>query len=258
METETATVTTDTFFNGRIRVRQRGTGYRFSIDAALLALHAEPGKGERVLDIGTGCGIIPLLLAHRHPEAGTITGVEVQPALAALAGRNVRENGMENRIRIVCQDAATLSGRSLGAPFDLAVTNPPYRKADSGRINPDTERAVARHELRIDLPILLDAVRRMVRTGGRVAVIYAAERTAELLCGMRERNLEPKILRPILSTARADAKLVLVEGRKAARPGLRITAPFVVYRDDGRYTDQARRALGECERDGGGPNALRT
>ncbi|MBW2642213.1 MAG: methyltransferase [Deltaproteobacteria bacterium] len=133
-------LTTDSLFNGSILVKQHGAGYRFSLDAVLLAQHARPSPDDTVLDLGTGCGIIPLILAYRHPKI-IIYGVEVQKELADIATLNIAENGMEDRITIHCKDLKRLKQDMTCGPVDLVVTNPPYMKVASGRLNPNQQRA---------------------------------------------------------------------------------------------------------------------
>jgi tRNA1Val (adenine37-N6)-methyltransferase len=232
-------LTADTFFNGRIRIKQDRSGYRFSIDAVLLAYYANPRVGDRVLDLGTGCGIIPLILSFRNSKI-TVFGVEVQPVLAEMADFNVKDNRMEDRIRILCRDMKSLKPEVISGPVDLIVSNPPYRKSDSGRINPDRQRAVARHEIRATLSDVIQAARRMLRPAGRFVTIYTAERTAELLTQMRSERIEPKNIRSIHSYSQSDAKLVLVEGMKAGRPGTTISPPLILYEKNGDYSEEVK------------------
>jgi len=229
--------TTDTFFNGRIQVRQPRTGYRFSIDAVLLAHLAEPRPKDRVLELGTGCGIVSLILAHRMPGV-RVTAVELQAELAELARENVRRNGLEARIAVVEADLRTLWPKGAGGPFDLVLSNPPYRRWRSGRINPDPQKAVARHEIESRLSDVIAAARRLLTRSGRFALIYPAERAAELLTEMCAARIEPKQMRAIHSRLDAEAKLVMVEGASGAGPALKIGPPLAVYGDDGKYTPQ--------------------
>ncbi len=233
--TLTSGITTDTFFNGRVQVVQASQGYRFSIDAILLAAAVQPKPGERLLDLGTGCGIIPLILAFRNP-AVRIHGVEVQADLVKLAQMNVAGNHMHKQITILQTDMRLLTAKALGGPMDWVVSNPPYRRPNSGRINPNAQRALARHEIKLNLIELLQTVRRMLRTGGGFMVIYPGERVADLFFEMRSAGIEPKRLRCIHSNSEAGAKLVLVKGVTGARPGLSIEEPLVLYNKDGSYT----------------------
>ena len=231
------TLTSDSFFNGQLRIRQQQGGYRFSIDAVLLAYYARPRPGDRVLDLGTGCGIIPLILAYRCPQI-TVYGIEVQKKLSDLARFNVSDNRMESQVTILCNDMKSLKSTMISGLVDLVVSNPPYRRSHSGRLNPDYQRAVARHEIAVTLSDLIATAKRILRTSGRFVTIYSAERTAELLTLMRSARIEPKILRSIHSNRKSEAKLVLVEGKKEARTGLRIESSLILYDEDGNYTDE--------------------
>ncbi len=220
-------LTKDHFFNGRLKVLQYRDGYRFSIDAAVLAALARPRPGDAVVDLGTGCGIIPLMLVHQRPDI-RVAAVEIQPELAELARRNAMENRMADAIAIHCADMRTLTPAAVGAPVDLVVSNPPFREGRSGRVNPNPQRAMARHEIAIDLPGLIAAGRRLLRTGGRMAVIYPARRLAELLGAMTAAGIVPKYLRMIHSDADADARRAVVAGVMAGRPGLRVAPPLFI------------------------------
>lgn len=233
-------LTTDTFFNGRIQVKQDRFGYRFSIDAVLLAYHARLRPNERVIDLGTGCGIIPLILGYRNPNV-EIWGIEIQEELARLATLNVEENRMEGRISVICTDMKALKPHMIKGPVDLVVSNPPFRKLNSGRINPDRQRAAARHEITVTLYDVVAAVRRILRKSGRFLTIYSAERATDLLTQMRSAGIEPKFIRMIHSGYRTEAKLILVEGVKGGRSGTKIGAPLIIYREDGSYTDEVER-----------------
>jgi tRNA1Val (adenine37-N6)-methyltransferase len=231
--------TSDTFFDGKIKVMQSLTGYRFSIDAVLLAFHAGPQPGDKVLDLGTGCGIISMIMAVRVPDI-KIFAIEVQPALANLAKVNVNQNQLEDRIEVMFTDMKLLKPEMTDGPADLIVCNPPYRKPGSGRINPAEQRAVARHEIKVTLNDILETTRRMLRTAGRFVTIYTAERIADIILGMRSERIEPKFMRMIHSRQELDAKLVLIEGVKEGRNGLVVAPPLIIYDDSGDYTKEVK------------------
>jgi tRNA1Val (adenine37-N6)-methyltransferase len=231
--------TQDFFFDGRLCLKQPLKGYRYSIDSVILASALHPKAGDAVVDLGTGCGIIPLILAFRRSGI-RIWGVELQEELAAVAEANVRENGMASRVTVFCADMRHLRPERFGAPVDMVVSNPPYRQGRSGRVNPDTQRALARHEIAITLLDLVRVGRRLLKTGGRFVTIYAAHRMAELISCMRAERIEPKRLRSIHSSHGQDAHWVLVEGRCGGKTGIAITPPLVVYGEDGNYTEEAQ------------------
>ncbi len=232
--------TTDTFFNGCIQVKQNRSGYRFSIDAVLLAWHTGPRPNDTVLDLGTGCGIIPMILAYRHPGI-RVYGIEVQTDLADIARLNIEGNNMGDRVFIRCMDMKTLNHEVTSGAVDLVVCNPPFRKVRSGRINPDQERAIARHEIKTTLHDVIKTAHSMLRTSGRFLIIYSAERITDILSQMRAFGIEPKWIRMIHSGKNTNAKLLLIEGKKGARPALKIGPPLIIYRKDGTYSDEVKR-----------------
>lgn len=233
-------LTTDSFFNGCIQVKQNRIGYRFSIDAVLLAWHANPKPGDTILDLGTGCGIIPMILAYRHPKV-KIYGVEVQEELADIAILNIIENGMENQISILCRDIKTLKHDDASGPVDLAISNPPFRKSTSGRINPNRQRAIARHEIKTTLYDVVETARRMLKLSGRFVMVYPAERMTDILTQMRASGIEPKSIRMIHSRKNTEAKMVVVEGKKGGRSGLKIGSPLIIYKENGSYSDEVEK-----------------
>ncbi len=233
-------LTADSFFNGRIQIKQHRSGYRFSIDAILLAAHARPGPEDTVLDLGTGCGIIPMILAYRNPGID-VYGIEVQTDLADIAALNITENGLNDQITVLCMDMKALNLEMTSGPVDLVVSNPPFRKAESGRINPNRQRAVARHEIKATLFDVVETGRRMLRTGGRFVMIYLAERMTDILTQMRKAGIEPKSIRTIHSGIETVAKLVLVEGKQGGRAGIKIGPPLIIYRKNGAYTDEVEK-----------------
>ena len=233
-------LTSDTFFDGRLHIKQGTAGYRFSIDAILLAHHTDTNAGERLLDLGTGCGIMPIILTYRNPDIH-VYGIEIQDELANLAASNVDANHMRNRITVLCRDMRNLKPDMIGGPVDVIVCNPPYRKPNSGRLNPDPQRAVARHEIKVSLIDVLQTVRCMLRTAGRFVTIYTAQRSAELLSQMRLGGIEPKFIRTIHSQLDAAAKLILVVGVKGARPGTKIGPPLIIYNADGQYAAEVEK-----------------
>jgi tRNA1Val (adenine37-N6)-methyltransferase len=205
----------------------------------LLAGYAGSLADERLVDLGTGCGIIPLILAFRNPNIVAFA-IEIQQDLAALANSNVAANHMQHRITVLRQDMRDLKPEMIGGPVEVVVCNPPYRKPGSGRLNPDAQRAIARHELKVSLSDVLQTARRMLRTTGRFMTIYTAERVVELLAQMRREGIEPKFMRSIHSQPDMEAKLVLVEGIKGARPATRIGPPLIIYDTKGCYSREVQ------------------
>lgn len=229
--------TLEPFGHGRLWVLQKQRGYRFSIDAVLLAGLTELRPGDRVVDLGTGCGIIPLILACRFPQASFV-GVESQPTLADLARRNVRLNGLDDRVAILPIAMQEVAQHLPPASCQVVVSNPPYRPLGAGRLNPQDEKALARHEVQGSLAAVAQAARYLLPDKGRLAVIYPAWRTVHLLSLLRAHRLEPKTLRFIQARAHSPASLVWVEARHRGREEVQIPPPLIIYEEKGRYTAQ--------------------
>ena len=219
-------------------IRQPRNGYRFTMDALLLAAHVEPGNQDRVLELGAGCGVVSLILALGYPTVEFL-GVELQAELARLARENVLANGLENRMTMLQKDMRVLSKQKCGGGFDWVISNPPYRRCVAGRINPHPQKAMARHEIAITLKELVATARRLLRPQGRLVFIYSSDRLAELLACLTEAGLAPKWLRCIHPRWNTPARLLLVGARKDGRPGLAIRPPLTIYSSSGNYSPEA-------------------
>jgi tRNA1Val (adenine37-N6)-methyltransferase len=236
-------LTADTFFHGKIKVYQHQTGYRYSIDAILLSHFACPRKNDSVIDLGTGCAIIPLIMAYNNPHIKLI-GIEIQKKLAILAHKNVNANDMENRIEIVQQDIKKIKAIKRFNKIDMVTSNPPYHKYKAGRINPDEERAIARHELKINLSEIIQVAGQILQVSGKFVTIYPVERMTEMIREMQDAGLEPKKIRIISSSRSTGAKLFLIEGLKGGRTGLKIAPPLYIYEQEKVYTEEVKNMLG--------------
>lgn len=225
-----------------LRIIQPRRGFRFTLDPLLLAAKVQLKPGERVVDLGTGTGIIPLLLAQRYPES-EVVGIERQSEYVAQARRSVTLNRLEQRISIIQEDLRHCRERNLCQAFDVVVTNPPYRRPGTGRLAPDVSRAAARHEIHGTLDDFLESAGFFLKSGGRFYTIFLAERLPELLALMRSRRIEPKHLRCVQSRSDENAGLVLVEGRRNGRPGLVIAPPLILY-EGTEYSREVLRITG--------------
>ena len=213
----------DSFLDGELRIIQSRRGYRFSVDALLLAEFVSITPDDVVVDLGAGCGIISLLLAKKR-QAGYIVGLELQEELVSQARRNAALNGLEERIAILQGDLRALPLAPRCA--DVVVCNPPYRKSRSGRINPDPRKAIARHEIAMTLIDILAAGKTLLRLGGKLALIYPANRLTEAFSRMRSQDLEPKRLQIIFPDSASHAKLAIIEGTLGGKSGLTILPPL--------------------------------
>lgn len=235
--------TNDYFFNGKIRVSQPRESYRFSVDAPLLARWAQPKKQARILDIGCGCGVVALILAYLYSDM-RVWGVELQPELAEAARRNVIANALPN-LTIEEGNVCELHPDILGAPLDIIVCNPPYFKVKSGKINTNAIVARARHEMTLDIPTLAAVSRKLLKTRGRLNLIYPAERLGMLISELTARDLIPKRLRCIHSFQGHEACLVLLECCFMGSHGLKVLPPLYIYRAVNEYTDEVKTMFAE-------------
>jgi len=228
--------TLDELSIGGLKLYQAEQGYRFSLDPVLLARFVQVRAGGRIVDLGTGSGVIPLLLARLCADTDLL-GVELQPQMADRASRNVALNGLQERIQILEGDLRQVRQLLPVASADLVVANPPYRPLGSGRISPADERAKARHEIAGGLQDFIAAAGWLLKNGGCFATIYLAERLPELISQLLACGIEPKRLRMVHPRPQEPARMVLVEGRKAGRPGLAVEPPLYIYAGEGRdYT----------------------
>jgi tRNA1Val (adenine37-N6)-methyltransferase len=239
----------DEILRGQLAIWQPIDGYRFSVDPLLLVdfvrgSTAAPNRGS-LCDLGAGSEVIGLALAKAAPDL-RVTAVELQPRLCAAAKKSVEENRLGEQVRVVELDLADEARHDElpGAEFQWAVSNPPYRPLGEGDANPDDESAIARHEVRLTLEQLCLEARRLLRPGGRAALVYPAERLVSLLSTLEEAGLRPLRLRFCHPRAGEPAKLALVEAQKGARSLLRVEPPLILLDEAGAYTAEALRALG--------------
>lgn len=232
--------TLDSLPFGNLTLSQSKNGYRYSLDPILLARFVSLKRWKKVVDLGTGSGVLPLVLA-RLSDAEELVGVELQESLAQRAEKNVKINDLDERVRILRGDVRAIGDLLPAGKADLVVSNPPYRSAGRGRVAPDDERAAARHELAGGLVEFVAAANRLLRYGGVFACVYLAERMSELLTELGGAGLEPKRVRLVHPYIDSGARLVMVEAKKGGKPGLVVEPPLVIYRRDGsgrEYTDE--------------------
>jgi tRNA1Val (adenine37-N6)-methyltransferase len=220
----------DDFMDGRLRLIQSRKGYRFSIDAVLLSEFVSIKPGDIIVDLGTGCGIIPLVILLKK-IVGYVYGLEIQPVLANQAVRNAALNGFEKKMGVILGDIRCPPFRR--ASVDVVICNPPYRRRETGRINPDPQKAIARHEIRASLDDILDTARKLLKPKGRLAMVYTASRLVDIIVRLRGFNLEPKRVQVIYPNLESEAKLVLIEAAVEGRGGVKLLHPLI---DQGEFS----------------------
>jgi tRNA1Val (adenine37-N6)-methyltransferase len=224
---------------GNIKILQRKRGYRFSIDSILLAHFVRLKEGQKIVDLGTGSGVIPIILATKV-KSTEIWGVEIQEELAEMAKRNIEMNHLQGRVHIMKGDARKLADRMQSEEFDIVLTNPPYRKIRSGRLNLRREKAIARHEIKGSLPDMAKIAFRLLRPKASFYLVYPAVRLVDLMAFVRESRLEPKRLRLVHPNAEKGAKLILLEAIKGGGAALEIHPPLFIHDLNGQYSEEMR------------------
>lgn len=229
--------TVESLFGGRLQILQKKKGYRYTIDSVLLAHFVEPKKGERILELGAGSGVISLLLAFRNPGV-RVTGLELQADLTDMAGRSIYMNCLEGRVNIIQGDVRNTAELLESRSQDVVVFNPPYRKMGSGKLNPGREKALARHEIAGSIADFLRAASYALEPGGRVCLIYPCTRMVEAIHRMRVEKLEPKRLRMVHSRPGSRGDFILVEGMKGGGEELAVLPPLFIYKEGEGYSEE--------------------
>lgn len=216
---------------------QNPSKFCFGMDAVLLSGFASAKKGERVLDLGTGTGIIPILMEAKT-EGEHFTGLEIQPESADMAGRSVAYNHLEEKIDIVTGDIKEASQIFGAASFDVVTTNPPYMNDAHGLKNPDVPKAIARHEVLCTLEDVIREGSRVLRTGGRFYMVHRPFRLVEIFEVMTRYKLEPKRMKLVYPFIDREPNMVLIEGIKGGKSMIKIEKPLIVYEKPGVYTPE--------------------
>ncbi|QXE85912.1 methyltransferase [Geomonas nitrogeniifigens] len=223
-----------------LRIIQPRHGYRFSVDPLLLADFAGVRNGESCVDLGTGCGVIALLLARLSGNC-SVTGIEFQPAMFDIAARNVALNGLAERADIVQDDVISLKTRFPVDSFDLVVSNPPYRRPGTGKISPRAGRDEARHETSATLADFMAAAKYLVKPSGRICFIYHTCRLAELMAQAAQQKLAPLRLRMVHGNSSMDARMFMIELAKGRTGELKVEPPLMVRGEGSGYSDEKLR-----------------
>ena len=227
----------DLEFKG-LKMIQNKEGFCFGIDSILLSDFAKNiKKGAKVLDLGTGTGIIATLLCGKT-ELSEIIGIEVQKEVAEMAKRSIQLNGLANKFKILQDNILNLNNYFEKNTFDVIVTNPPYKKKETGIQNEDTRKLISRHEIEANLEDFIRISKDMLKDKGEFYIVYRPERLVDLLSLMRKYKIEPKKIRFVYSNIHAVSKLVLVQGVKNARPFLKLESNLYIYDEKGEYTEE--------------------
>ena len=221
---------------------QSGKNFRFGMDAVLLSGFARVKKGETAVDLGTGTGIIPILLKAKT-EGKLFYGLEIQPEMAEMAERSVYMNGLEDSVHIIngdIRDIIRAEGelKSLRGRVNVVTSNPPYMKTEHGIQNPEDMKAIARHEIKCSLLDVCMAAASLLTSGGRFYMVHRPLRLPEIILSLKECRLEPKRLKPVYPFLDKEANMILIEAVKDGAPECRFEKPLIVYKSPGVYTEE--------------------
>ncbi len=236
----------DTLKNG-YKIIQDSEKFKFGIDAILLSHFAfnQIRKNESVIDLGTGNGIIPLMLAKSN--ANSITGLEIQNENVELAKKSVELNQLEEKIKIIHGDIKSVNENFRKHSFDVVVTNPPYMINEHGKQNPSDAKSIARHEVLCNLEDIISAVDFLLKPCGKFFMIHRPFRLPEIFYTLINHKIEPKRMQLICPFANKEPNLVLIEARKNANPRLAIEENLIVYKTPGEYTDAIKKIYSSFE-----------
>lgn len=225
------------------RIIQNPEKFCFGMDAVLLSGFARAKRGDTLLDMGTGTGIIPILMEAKT-ECAHLTGLEIQEESADMARRSVALNGLEDKIDIITGDIKEADNIFPSASFDCITCNPPYMIDSHGLQNPDAPKAIARHELLCTLEDVVRQAAKLLKPGGRFFMVHRPFRLAEIMTTMSQYKLEPKRMRLVYPYADREPNMVLLEAARDGRPRLTVEKPLIVYREPGVYTQEIQDVYG--------------
>jgi len=215
-----------------LKIIQARSSYRFSVDSILLLNFVRVKNYEKIIDLGTGSGIIPLLLYGKR-KGLSIYGIEIQKDLADMARRSVVLNKLQNSITIIQEDFRNVSSIFKNQQFNVVVSNPPYISLGRGKINPSNSRAIARHEIKCDLDDIISKSNYLLKNRGRIYLIYKSAKLMKLLIALRKYSIEPKVIKFIHPRPGENANLVLLEGIKGGKEELKTEDPIFLNLKNG-------------------------
>lgn len=219
------------------QIIQKKDGFCFGMDAVLLSGFAAVKPGEKAVDLGTGTGIIPILLEAKY-EGEHYTGLEIQDEVAEMAARSVALNHLEEKVSIVKGDIKEASRLFGAASFDVVTSNPPYMNDAHGLKNPDLPKAIARHEVLCTLDDVAREAAKLLRPGGRFYMVHRPHRLIEIITALTKYKLEPKRMKMVHPFVDKEANMVLIEAVRGGKSMIKVEAPIVVYREPGVYTQE--------------------
>ena len=228
-----------------LKIIQNKNGFCFGMDSVLLSDFAKNVKSNaKVIDLGTGTGILPILLSAKT-KASKIVGIEIQKEVANMASRSVLLNNLQDKIEIVCEDIKNLKNIYETNSFDAIVTNPPYKTKGTGGINEVEAKLISRHEITADLEDFISIASYLLKDQSSIYMVHRPERLVDILYFMRKYKIEPKEIRFIYSNINDAPKMVLIKGVKNGKAFLKFRENLYIYNEDGKYTDEIYKIYGK-------------
>jgi len=220
-----------------LRVIQKKDGFKFGIDAVLLANFASKFNNMKAIDLGSGTGIIPILLAGKYMFK-SVYGLEIQDKYVEMAKRSVEMNNLNDKIKIISGDIKNVRKLFGRESFDLLVSNPPYKNNGSGIINDLDSKSIARHEILCNFEDIIIAAKYLLKPNGNFAVVHRPDRLVDIFYIMRKHRIEPKYIRMVYASVKKDAKLVLIRGTNNGKCQLNFLKPLFIYDENNKYTKE--------------------
>lgn len=221
-----------------LKILQKKDGFCFGMDSVLIANFAKISrKNAIVADLGTGTGIISILVAGKqNPEK--VYAVEIQEELVDMAKRSVKYNDLENKIDIINADIVGISRGNFNKKFDYVISNPPYKKLNTGLINDNQKKLISRHEVKCTLKDVVNEASKLLKDKGVFYMVHRPDRLCDIFNAMRENRVEPKEIQLVHSHLEDEANLVLIKGVKCGNPSLKVLKPLIVYNENNEYTEE--------------------
>lgn len=220
------------------KIIQNPEAFCFGMDAVLLSAFAKVKPGEVCVDLGTGTGVIPILMAARNEAAKHFTGLEIQDVSVDMAGRSVLFNGLADRVNIQKGDIKEASGILGAGKFDVVTSNPPYMNDNHGLKNPSDIKAIARHEVLCTLEDVVREAAKLLKVNGRFYMVHRPHRLVEIFSVLTQYKLEPKRVRLVHPYINKEANMVLIEAIKGAKSMVKMLDPLIIYEEPSKYTEE--------------------
>ena len=233
--------------NENLRLIEKSDSLTFGTDAYLLSAYLKKRASKRGVELGCGSGVISLL-ALTKGKASEIYGVEVQPTIYDVAKRNAEINSLSDKFKAVCKDLRDVSASDTDGEVDFVFSNPPYMKADSGKLNLNEQKNISRHEIFGDIGDFCACAKRLLKHGGDFYVVYRPDRLPDLICALKNNNLEPKRLTFIHANSNTPPSILLISAKLGGKSGLVIDPPIYIYKDGtSEETDAFKEIYKNCQ-----------